>query len=638
MSVRPIKILIVDDSPEDRATYRRLLSKDSEHEYVFLEAETGEEGLKACRNEEPDCILLDYLLPDLDGIEFLLELADVRGDTLIPVVMVTGQGSESVATEAMRNGAQDYMVKGRITAEAIHRAVHNALQRVSLYTKIQEQQGDLARAEQEADRANAAKSDFLASMSHEIRTPMNSIIGFSEILLGEALPDEWRQHVGTIHRNAVNLLALINDVLDLSKVEAGRMDVFESSFSVGNLIRSVAAMLRVGAQEHKAEIAVELDPALPEYVQGDEQKLRQVLVNLAGNAVKFTPGGRVLIRTEWRDEMLQVDVIDDGVGIATEKLEAIFEPFTQAGGATRQSGTGTGLGLALVKRFVALMNGRVHCSSVEGEGSTFTFTVPLLPGTRPEAEPEQLSPADVSALNVESARLVVVAEDNADNRLYLRTVLEAQNFTVLFAENGEEAVRKAELKPDIILMDMQMPIKNGYEATAEIKRNPELATIPIVALTAYAMPQERQRAFTAGVDGYVTKPINKETLMAEIARLLGPAFSTAEPVEEAGAPAKPCAQDIVRQYVATFRKKLADFERMVRSDDLEGLRFFGHGLKGSGTTYGFEAISSVGKTIEDAAEAGDADAVRKLGGRLQGVLDAAAQSVAEKASQQAPAS
>jgi signal transduction histidine kinase/HPt (histidine-containing phosphotransfer) domain-containing protein len=637
MSARAIKILIVDDSPEDRATYRRFLSKDSEHEYVFLEAETGEEGLEACRNTEPDCILLDYLLPDLDGLEFLLELTDIKSDALVPVVMATGQGSESVAAEAIKHGAQDYMVKGNITAEAIYRAVHNAIQRVSLYTKIQEQQNELARAEQKANRANAAKSDFLASMSHEIRTPMNSIIGFSEILLGEALPDEWRQHVGTIHRNAVNLLALINDVLDLSKVEAGRMDVFESSFSVGNLIHSVAAMLRVGAQEHKAEIAVELDPALPENVQGDEQKLRQVLVNLVGNAVKFTPGGRVLIRTEWRDEMLQVDVIDDGVGIAAEKLEAIFEPFTQAGGATRQSGTGTGLGLALVRRFVGLMSGEVHCSSVEGEGSTFTFTVPVRPGTKREAEPEQLSPADVSALNVESTRLVVVAEDNADNRLYLRTVLEAQNFTVLFAENGEEAVRKAELKPDIILMDMQMPIKNGYEATAEIKRNPELASIPIVALTAYAMPQERQRAFTAGVDGYVTKPVSKDTLMAEIVRLLGASFSATQPVEEKPAPAKSGAQDIVRQYVATFRKKLADFERMLASGDLEGLRYLGHGLKGSGTTYGFEAISSIGKTIEEAAEAGDADALEKLGRRLQGVLDAAARSVAEEASR-APAS
>jgi two-component system cell cycle response regulator DivK len=244
-----------------------------------------------------------------------------------------------------------------------------------------------------------------------------------------------------------------------------------------------------------------------------------------------------------------------------------------------------------------------------------------------------MSPPDVSALNVTSTRLVVVAEDNADNRLYLRTVLEAQNFTVLFAENGEEAVHKAELRPDIILMDMQMPIKNGYEATAEIKRNPELANIPIVALTAYAMPQERQRAFTAGVDGYVTKPVNKDTLMAEIARLLGRALSPTQPVNGEPMPTEPGAAGIVRQYVATFRKKLADFAGMVASGDLEGLRFLGHGLKGSGATYGFEAISSVGKAIEEAAEAGDTEAIKKLGGRLQETLDAAARSAAGEASQ-----
>jgi len=495
---------------------------------------------------------------------------------------------------------------------------------------VEERTTELAAAIGRAEEASRFKNDFLASMSHEIRTPMNSILGFAEILLGEPLPDVYRRHVSTIHRNAVALLELINDVLDLSKVEAGRMDIFKKDFCLEELVQSVASMLEVSAKDRHTQITLDIDPALPRWIESDEQKLRQVLVNLVGNAVKFTTEGQVTIAARPHDEQLEIRVIDDGIGIPAAKRETIFEPFAQVGGPTRQGAAGTGLGLTIVKRFVELMGGRITCRSVEGEGSTFTVTVPFRAGEEPEFEPAPLSPPDLSAMNIGEPRLVLIAEDNPDNQIYIKALLEAQNFKVIFADNGDEAVHKAALKPDLILMDIQMPLKNGYEATAEIKRNSGLAAIPIVALTAYAMPKERQRAFAAGVDGYVSKPLSRDRLLGEIGRVLDADIEAAGPEPVAGPPA-PGADEIVRQYVATFGRKLADFERMVGASDLEGLRYFGHGLKGSGATYGFQELSEVGEKIEEAAETADTTGVATLGGQLEQVLTAAAVSIGEPA-------
>jgi len=621
---RPLSVLVVSHSAEDRETYRRLLAKDGEHEYIFREAATGAEALSLCCDETPDCILLDASLRDI-GV--LAEPAGPDGEALIPVVVIAEEESECVA--ALDAGAQDCVVRSALSEAWIRRAVRNAIERVALLRTIHEQRLEIEQVKREAGRANAAKSEFLASMSHEIRTPMNSILGFAEILLGEPLPEAYHSQVETIHRNGVALLELINDVLDLSKVEAGRMDLFETTFDLEELIHSVAAMLEVNAQDQETRITVEMDPALPRWVEGDKQRLRQMLVNLVGNAVKFTANGEVVIAARRHGDRVQIAVADDGIGIRASKIEAIFEPFIQVGGPTRDGAAGTGLGLAIVKRFAELMGGEVRCQSVEGEGSTFTVTVPFREGTEPELEPGPMSPPDLSAVNVRSSKLVLVAEDNADNQAYLKTVLEAQNFKVLLVDDGVEAVEKAALRPDLILMDMQMPRKNGYEATAEIKRNPELAAIPIVALTAYAMPKERQRAFAAGVDGYIAKPLSRDSLLDEIARVLGPQLNAGP--EPGAEPARAGADDIVRQYAATFATKLAGFERMVSAGDLEGLRYFGHGLKGSGATYGFEAISGVGEKIEAAAEAPDAEAVRRLGNELRDVLAAAAQSVGERA-------
>jgi signal transduction histidine kinase/HPt (histidine-containing phosphotransfer) domain-containing protein len=615
----PLQVLLVSRSAEDRATYRRLLAGDREHAYAFREAATAADAVVLCRAEAPDCVVLDAALADTSGLELLADPAGLDGAAPVAVVEVVAAGDETRAIESLASGARDYVVKSVLGASALRRAVLSAVHKATLLRTIRQ-------VEREAARANAAKSEFLSSMSHEIRTPMNSVLGFAEILLGEPLPEAQRRYVETIHRNGVALLELITDVLDLSKVEAGRMELFESTFDLEELVGSVAAMLEVNAQDQGTRLSVELDAGLPRWVEGDKQRLRQMLVNLVGNAVKFTPGGEVVIAVRRHGDRLQITVADDGIGIPASKLEAIFEPFIQVGGPTRDAAAGTGLGLAIVKRFAELMGGEIRCQSVEGEGSTFMLTVPLREGKPPELEPAPLSPPDLSAVNVRAARLVLVAEDNADNQAYIKTVLEAQHFNVLLVDDGVEAVEKAALKPDLILMDMQMPRKNGYEATAEIKRNPELAAIPIVALTAYAMPKERERAFAAGVDGYVAKPLSRTRLLDEIARVMGSQLAAAEPEL-----ARPAADEIVRQYVATFPKKLADFERMLSAGDLEGLRYFGHGLKGSGATYGFKAISAVGSKIEAAAEAADADAVRGLGGELREVLATAAQSIGELA-------
>ncbi|NUQ62989.1 MAG: CHASE domain-containing protein [Pirellulales bacterium] len=388
-----------------------------------------------------------------------------------------------------------------------------------------------------AEAATRAKSEFLANMSHEIRTPMTAILGFADVLLGEAgdnAPPHRVEAIRTIQRNGDHLLRLINDILDLSKIEAGKLDIERITCSPAQVLSDVVSLMRVRADAKGLPLALEYDGAVPETIQSDPLRLRQILVNLVGNAVKFTEKGRVrvvarLLRSAAGTTMLQVDVVDTGIGMSRQQIAELFRPFHQADSSTTRKFGGTGLGLTISKRLAEMLGGDLAARSELGKGSTFCVTVATgdLEGVRfvagPQAAPVQSrqagSPQGVPPFS--AGCRVLFAEDGIDNQRLIAFLLTRAGAKVTLAENGriacDEALgAEANGEPfDIILMDMQMPVMDGYEATRRLRA--EGYQGPIIALTAHAMSGDRQKCLDAGCNDYATKPVDHRRLLATLA-------------------------------------------------------------------------------------------------------------------------
>ncbi len=535
MSEKKHTLLIIDDIIDNLM----LLGEAMSPEYKIKVATSGAQGLELAMQEPlPDLILLDIMMPGMDGYEVCRRLKADSRTKQIPVIFLSALDKESDELQGLDAGAVDFITKP-FKLEIVRARISTQIELLRMRQQLQE-------ARLRAEAASQSKSVFLANMSHEIRTPMSAIMGMTDLALEKAADPQQRSYLETVKLSADSLLSLINDILDFSKIEAGQMELDEHPFILAEAVEAAVRTVSVLSKEKGLDIVLDLSPELPRAVEGDSLRFRQIILNLLSNAIKFSEKGpiRIVVVPEKigpESVAVRVSVIDRGIGIRADKIGTVFSAFSQADSSVSRKFGGTGLGLAICRQLCELMDGSVWVESEYGKGATFIFVVIF--GHAAEEPPQKQAACTLEAAKVRPVRVLLV-EDNPANRFLLRVVLEKFQHQVTEAVDGMEALHTLleDDRFDLILTDVQMPRLDGYSLTRIIRSceegGNELSNKLdadlrerlcsrlhgrrrlIIAMTANAMSGDQEKCFAAGMDDYLTKPIDREQLTATLQRWL----------------------------------------------------------------------------------------------------------------------